>query len=167
MDAKNKEINRIKNKLQILIEDQKSQNRDPNIWLLEIYRAYHQRFLYVNELIYKTGAIMIPLSFSAFAVYFSLNRPSTFYLATIMFASVLIYFTWLIFAENQRAFQEKAESWIMAIHKILKLDEIDIPAKVRGSGLPRLLTFNRAIQKMRWFLLFIIVLGWVLILLFV
>lgn len=146
-----------------MMEDQREQGNDANAWLQTLYQSYGKRFLSDNNRIWSTGSIFIPLSLAGFAAVVSLKHPHWPQIAILMFVSIMLMFTWIVIAENHRAFQQKSEAWLVAIERAMKL-KAERQLKVKGNFLNNLLTGKGAIQKMRWLLLLAVILGWTCIL---
>ena len=103
-------------------EIKKMANNDE--WLRKIYACYTERFLSDNCRIWKTGSIMIPLSFAPLAILPSIGRPHLIHCVILGLASIAIYIVWLLIADNHRAFQKKSISWITAIENTINLVNI-------------------------------------------
>ena len=108
---------------------------------------------------------MIPLSLAVFAALPSIQKPTTIQLGILALASISIMVSWLIIAENHRAFQEKSRAWIVAIEETLGLQKTG-DSKISVNLPNRILTFRGAAQIMRWGLTFTLTIGWVLVLRF-
>ena len=134
-------------------------------WLRTLYESYTERFLSDNSRIWITGSIMIPLSLAAFAALPTISCPKFIHLLTLAIASSAVMISWLVIAENHRAFQEKSRAWIVAIEETLGLEKTGGP-KIRGNILNRILTFPAAVQIMRWGLAGAVVIAWILVLAF-
>ena len=141
---------------------------DDNIEKLKmLYDAYVTRFLAANNLIWTTGAIMIPLSLAPFAALPTLNCLTLTHKLTLAVISVTIFLSWLLIAENQRAIGEWLRAWIVAIEEVIGVKSLDFHSrtqgKIKSSLMNRFVTFKNAIQLMRWFLFALILMGWVLV----
>ena len=150
---------------QSLIDSPAFENLQADEWLRTLYESYTQRFLSDNSRIWITGSIMIPLSLAAFAALPTIECPTFIHLLVLAIASVAVMVSWLVIAENHRAFQEKSRAWIVAIEETLGLEETGGP-KIRENLLNRMLTFAAAVQIMRWVLTFSVIIGWILVLVF-
>jgi hypothetical protein len=104
-----------------LIKGNANNGRQVDEWLQIIYQSYSQRFISDNERIWATGAIMIPLALAIFVALPSIKEPTTLQLITLGIPSILVMMSWLVIAENHRAFQEKSRAWIVAIEETLGL----------------------------------------------
>lgn len=122
--------------------------KDPDDWLKTLYTAFANRMLSDNERIWRTGAILVPLSLSAFAALVAMNPLSPWKVAVLGAASSALLWFWLVIAENHRAFQQKSEAWLLAIQETVGFERAGGP-KVRGNALNQFLIFPAAIQGMR------------------
>ena len=134
-------------------------------WLRTLYEHYTQTFLSDNARIWGTGSIMIPLALAPFVVLPTIASPTVFHLLVLAFASSSLMISWLVIAENHRAFQEKSRAWLVAIERIIGLRDTG-PLKIRQRGLNSILTSTGAIQVVRWGLALPTVLAWILIVVF-
>lgn len=150
---------------QSLIDSPAFENLQADGWLRTLYESYTQRFLSDSSRIWITGLIMIPLSLAAFAALPTIEKPTFIHLLVLAIASVAVMVSWLVIAENHRAFQEKSRAWIVAIEETLGLEETG-GSKIRANLLNRMLTFAAAVQIMRWVLTFSVIIGWILVLVF-
>lgn len=124
-------------------------------WLENLYNHYVQQFISDNNRIWTTGSIMIPLSFSPFAIFPSANSLHFIYTILLAIASISIYFAWLVLADNHKAFQNKSLHWIIAIQKTIGINKIG-KNKINGSEL----TDHINVHKMRYLLLKMLLAGW-------
>jgi hypothetical protein len=129
----------------------RDRQEDPNDWLKILYKAFSDRMLSDNERIWRTGAILVPLSLSAFAALVSLKELQPWQVLVLGSASSALLWCWLIIAENHRAFQQKSEAWLVAIQETIGIEKSG-GAKVKGNMPNRFLTFRAAVQWMRWVL---------------
>ena len=105
---------------------------------------------------------MIPLSLAAFAAVPNLESSRFSHLLILGLASQVMIVSWLIIAENHRASQEKSLAWLIAIEEVIGVKDSS-GLKLRGNRLTRSLTFSGAVQKMRWAITLMVVLGWIVI----
>lgn len=157
------EVTKLMGILAKMIEDQQKDGKDSNSWLQILYENYSRRFLSDNDRIWGTGSILIPLSLAGFAAVVGLEDLGWPHVAILMFASTTVMLIWLVIAENHRAFQQKSQAWLVAIERTIKLEGVGAP-EVKGNVLNRLLTGKGAVQKMRWYLFFAVILGWIAVL---
>lgn len=129
----------------------RAEGKDPNDWLKTLYNAFGNRMLSDNERIWRTGAILVPLSLSAFAALVAMNSLRPWKVLVLGSASSALLWCWLIIAENHRAFQQKSEAWLLAIQETVGFERAGGP-KVKGNAPNRFLIFSAAIQGMRWVL---------------
>ena len=162
-DRFREEVDRIKEKLGEMMEAERKAKRDPNLWLRVLYSSYLSQMLSDNDNIWKTGAIFVPLSLAGFAAFVSLETPTLLQTFVLMFASFGLMVSWLIVAENHRAFQQKCNAWLVAIQEIINITGLK-NVKVRGNFLNRLLTFPAAVQIVRWALTVTLLIGWLIVL---
>jgi hypothetical protein len=126
-----------------------AEGKDPNDWLKTLYTAFLNRMLSDNERIWRTGAILVPLSLSAFAALAAMRDFASWKVLVLGSASSALLWCWLIIAENHRAFQQKSEAWLVAIQETVGFERAGGP-KVQGNALNRVLIFSGAVQWMRW-----------------
>lgn len=98
--------------------------------LMHYIEIYSARFISDNQGIWNVGSIMIPVSFSAFAVLASLEDIKVWHVVLLGAASVLVYRYWLVVASNLKAFQGSHEKRVNIALKILEIDD-GIPSKYR------------------------------------
>ena len=134
-------------------------NNDPqkDEWLRKLYECYKDRFLSDNDRIWKTGSIMIPLSFAPLAILPSIESPETVHYVILGIASFLIYAIWLIIADNHRAFQNKSMAWIIAIEQSVNLVNTG-EAKLGKSRFTEVIT----VKRMRYGVLIVLGILWVI-----
>lgn len=130
-------------------------------WLRTLYQAYTERFLSDNGRIWTTGSIMISLSLGAFALLPTIGSPRPIHFIVLGLVSSAILASWLVIAENHRAFQAKSLAWIVAIEQSLGLQDTG-PAKIAGAQITQILSSRGAVQLSRWVLTVSVALGWVL-----
>jgi len=126
-------------------------------WLRKLYECYKDRFLSDNDRIWKTGAIMIPLSFAPLAILPSIESPEAVHFLILGIASLLIYAIWLIIADNHRVFQNKSMAWITAIEQSVNLVNTG-EAKLGKSKLTKVIT----VKRMRYGVLIVLGILWVI-----
>jgi hypothetical protein len=148
---------------QTLIDTPPYEGFQSDEWLRTLYKSYTNKFIHDNNRIWTTGSIMIPLSLAAFAAVPTINCPKSIHLLILGLASLTIIISWLVIAENHRAFQDKSLAWVVAIEEVLGLTGTG-GTKIRGNPLNRLLTFPAAVQIMRWSITSSITIGWILVL---
>lgn len=129
-------------------------------WLRTIYQMYHQRFLSDNNRIWTVGAILLPVSLSAFAIPVRVTDLSWIPLCVLALASTFLIWSWIIIADNHRAFQQKSLAWVVAIQELLNVKDPH-GFKLDESWLAR----NVPVHRMRWMLGWAVPLGWVLVVL--
>jgi hypothetical protein len=127
-------------------------------WLRTLYQSYHQRFLSDNHRIWITGGILISVSLATFAVPVQLGCLPFAPLLVLGFASISLMFSWIIIAENHRAFQEKSRAWIVAIEEIIDIQDT-ASSKISENWITR----SMRVQTMRWFLGLGVLAGWAVI----
>jgi hypothetical protein len=152
-------------KITRLVEEPRYAAMQSDEWLRTLYERYTDRFIHDNNRIWTTGSIMIPISLAAFGALPMIACPKLIHLVILGLASVTLIVSWLVIAENHRAFQEKSMAWIAAIERAIGIEDI-APPKLQGNRLNRLLTFSGAVQKMRWTLTLAIVVGWIMVWIF-
>lgn len=104
-------------------------------WLRTIYEGRSQRFLQDNQTVWRTGAIMVPVSFGALIVPFEHPIISSVEFFALAVASILVLFFWIWIVENHRAFQDKSMATMIAIERaILKYRDPEGP---KVNSLPR------------------------------
>lgn len=122
-----KRKNRIKanaksiNEKAMMMQDEINKMTNNDEWLSRLYEYYTARFLSDNCRIWKTGSIMIPLSFAPLAILPSIPSPQLIHYVILGLASIVIYIVWLLIADNHRAFQNKSMPWIKAIENTIDL----------------------------------------------
>jgi hypothetical protein len=131
---------------------------DRNEWLRTLYEVNSAKFISNNGTIWSTGALMIPVSFAAFALPIQAKITSGWAMMLLAFASTWILLTWIVIAENYRAFQNKSVAIMTAIEAHVGLD-FGSP-KLNDLKHLRWVAGRGAIRKMRWILLFLLILGW-------
>ena len=139
-----------------------AQGKDPNDWLKTLYNAFGNRMLSDNERIWRTGAILVPLSLSAFAALVATTPLRPWKVAVLGAASSVLLWFWLVIAENHRAFQQKSEAWLLAIQEAVGFERAGGP-KIEGNALNRFLIFPAAIQAMRWVLAVGVTVAWIVL----
>tara|TARA_R110002167_G_scaffold59477_4_gene168462 strand:+ start:354 stop:821 length:468 start_codon:yes stop_codon:yes gene_type:complete len=122
------------------------------------YSSYVDRFISDNNRIWSTGRIFIPTSLAAFAVPVRAHDISTPALAVLAGASILLMFIWATIAEQHRGFQEKSLAWINAIQE--KKGIHDSTTKLMQQKLPGWIS----VRALRWWLCFLVALGWAILL---
>ena len=148
-------VDHIRDQLKTYLEN----NPNGEGWIKALHETYTQRFLSDNNRIWMTGGIMIPVSLAGFAIPVQSGSLSLLPLAVLGFASVGIMLSWLIIAENHRAFQNKSLAWVVAIEESLGLTD-PFGAKIIDDSLFSGFVGNGAVRLMRWFLLIGVILGW-------
>ena len=133
---------------------------DKEEWLRSFYQLYTQRFLSDNNHIWTTGAIMIPASLAGFAVVAGANNITIGPIVVLGIASTLLMFSWVVIGENHRAFQNKSLAWIKAIEKVVGINDTFCP-KILDEGSVGFVVKSGMVQEMRWGLLLLVFLGWV------
>ena len=131
-------------------------------WLRILHTNYTQRFTTDNERIWSTGAIMVPLSLSGFAIFTSIDRASLAHSIVIGLASILLMLAWIFIAENHRAFQDKSLAWICAIEKEAGIME-SIDSKLETNPFTKIFTFQGATQVIRVILLMFTIISWLIV----
>lgn len=145
--------------ISLMMEDQRGQGRDPNDWLQTLYENYERRFLSDNNVIWSTGAILIPLSLAGFGAVLGRDQVHWTSVAVFLFASSLLMLIWNLIADTHRAFQEKSEAWLVAIERTIKLESVsDVKIFERGSA--SRLTRLVPLRRIRWTLLWVVLAGW-------
>lgn len=153
------EVDRLKAEIKKMIVAFQAEGKDPTDWLKTLYNSFSNRMLSDNERIWRTGAIFVPLSLSAFAALVSMSNLDSWKVLTLGLASSALLWCWLFIAENHRAFQQKSEAWLVAIQETIGLEKVGGP-KVRGNKLNQILIFGAAIQWMRWLLTIGVTAAW-------
>lgn len=92
------------------IEKIRAEGENPHDWLKTLYKSFSDRMLSDNERIWRTGAILLPLSLSTFAAVVSIKDLHTWHIVVLGFTSSALIWSWLFIAENHRAFQQKSEA---------------------------------------------------------
>lgn len=136
--------------------------RDSDEWLRALYSAYGDRMRADNHNIWMTGSILLPLAISAFGLYASTDNMDLGRIIVLAIGSSVLIVAWLFIAENHRAFQQKSEAWMNAIQRVIDIND-NTPNKAEGNRLDRLLTFQHAIQRMRWGIAVLVVMVWVVL----
>jgi hypothetical protein len=127
-----------------------------NEWLKIVYKASFDRMLSDNERIWRTGQLFVSISLGAFAALVALKSPVKPWMVVVLgTASSSLMWTWLIVADNHRAFQQKSDAWLLAIHQVIGIND-PLPAKIGGS----LRTKGDMVQKVRWALAIGVTLSW-------
>lgn len=136
--------------------------KDPEKWLEILFKHYSDRMLTDNERIWRTGALFVPVSLAAFAALSSIKCLHFWHIILLAVPSSLLMWAWIVIAENHRAFQQKSEAWLIAIQKLIDLDA-PVAVKVIAGGLEGRVTKKGAVQRMRWTLLFMVIISWIII----
>ena len=158
----NKYLQIMKTSIQGLIENNKLDDSQKSKWLELLYEENSKMMISDNRNIWTTASIMIPLSFAPLIALSSIQHPNDFQINILALASIIIISTWLVIAENHRAFQEKSRAWMIAIEETIGLQNIGIN-KIFVNIFNRVLTFRGAVQIMRWGLVILMIIGWRLI----
>ena len=79
---------------------------------------------------------MIPLSLGSFPVLASIDHPSPGQIVALAVAGWTLATTWLVIAENHRAFQDQSAAWIRAIERCWGMTR-DIAPKQAATALVR------------------------------
>lgn len=141
----------------------KSKNKDSyQDWMKVFFNYYADRFEMDNERIWKIGAIFIPLALSPLALLTKIESLRGWDLYILAFISIILIWVWLFIAENQRAFWQKSEAWIVAIKEMVGIENIESRKLQRGS-LNKKFTFRGAIQRMRLFITLSITGIWIIL----
>lgn len=133
-------------------------------WLRTIYNGRVNRFVLDNGTIWRTGAIMVPISLAAFAVPVQKDVSSGWALLVLALASIFILLTWIWVSENHRAFQNKSIAIMTAIEREI-VGFKDPWRSPKVNDLPRFLrifTAKRTGQVSHWVLFAFLIVGWVL-----
>jgi hypothetical protein len=139
-----------------------------NNWLLYLHKHHTDRMLSDNGRIWQTSAIFVPVALAAFAALTAIKSPlSWWHVAILGLPSTSIVWLWLVIAENHRGFQKKSEAWLFAIEESRGLFARHAPLKFPSKGYDRLVTFDKAIQKSRWWLVFGVGTFWIVLLVLV
>ena len=132
--------------------------------MLESLLKHHtDRMLSDNERIWRTGALFIPISLAAFAALTAIKCLQVWQILVLGGPSIALMLAWVIVAENHRAFQQRSEAWVIAIQNAMGL-ETPLLTKLDGGGREASVSGKRTIQKVRWGLLYFVVIAWLLIL---
>ncbi len=149
--------------LQKMSQTQIEKGDDPDIWLEILYQHYSERFTEDNNKIWTTASILIPISLAGFGAVATINQPSITQVVILMFASIALFTIWLVIAENHRAFQQKNQAWVVAIERIIGVED-RTGAKILTNFLNKLLTKKFGVQTAYWILYLGILICWVIIL---
>jgi hypothetical protein len=149
----------VKGYLEEFSKSQEEKNQDPNQWLRTIYEHHSELFLANNNKIWTTASVLIPLSLAGFVAIASLDDLDLYHVQVLMFASISLILIWLVIAENHRAFQQKDEAWLVAIERIIKIED-KTGSKVQSNFFNRLLTYKAAVQISYWILFVGILIVW-------
>lgn len=152
-------VNAAHDALTTMVQYQRSADLDPQKTLEALLKHYTDRMLSDNERIWRIGALFLPISLAAFAAFTSVKCLQVWHALVLGIPSIGLLFAWIVIAENHRAFQQKSEAWIIAIHRILGLDGPATP-KVAAGGREARVTRKGAIQNMRWYLLYAVTTAW-------
>lgn len=137
-------------------------------WLRAIYQNRAARFASDNDAIWKTGAVMIPVSLGAFIVPMQVNLHSVWQELVLAIASIGLMFLWLMISVNLRAFQDKAVAEIIAIERdVVGYHDPAGPKVIEFPNWMAGMTTSLAGFYTNWALFGFVVVGWVALLLFV
>lgn len=124
-----------------------------NEWMLRLHEHFTDRMLADNSRIWQIGAIFVPVSLAAFAPLVAIKGAVQWWHVLVLgLPSTGLLWLWLVIAENHRAFQQKSESWLFAIEECRGFISRHSPNKYPRRGYERLVTFKRAVQLSRWWL---------------
>lgn len=160
-----KQVDVISHVLDKMLETHRNKGiTDSREWLETLFNHYSDRMLSDNERIWRTGALFVPISLAAFAVLAGIQSLQLWHILALGASSIILMWTWIVIAENHRSFQQKSEAWLIAIQRAMDLDAPRQVKVVKAGGLERYVTRKSAVQKMRWFLLIMVVVFWFFIL---
>jgi len=128
-------------------------------WREILFKHHSERMLADNARIWTVAGILLPISLAAFGALASIKCVRPWHVAVLGFSSVTLIGFWIIISENQRAFQEKSEAWLVAIQRTVGLN-FRRQGKLARTGLGAVLVKTITIQRLRWFLFVSVITAW-------
>ncbi|HSH62388.1 MAG TPA: hypothetical protein VK988_22610 [Acidimicrobiales bacterium] len=90
--------------------------------LVALHQSFAVRFTADNAGIWSTGSIFVPASYAVPAIYLTSGDQTWAAFAVLSALSTLLIASWLVIAENHRAFQQRSDAIMRAIELVLELE---------------------------------------------